>query len=366
MVPEAALAAFDGDQIIGTFGTFFFDLTVPGGQAPTAGTTVVTVQPTHRRQGVLTEMMAKHLGDMRERGLPLAALRASEYGIYRRFGYGPATDSAVFKFDRKLVTFPEGPSDVTVRLIDTEQAFEVLPTIYDMVRVRVPGLYSRSETWWRNRVLADPESRRGGASKLRHVVAERQGVVVGYASYRQKAHWESWRAEGEITISAEFSLDSGARKALWSYLTHIDLFPNITLMAAPVDHPMLWETSQPRYIGRTVTDALWIRILDVVAALEGRIYQGSGSLTLQVDDPYLPETGGTFTLTVENGMASVARSDSSPDVVLGIADLGTLYMGGRRVSTLVELDRVVGSTDSLNLLNSLFHSPVTPFSPEVF
>lgn len=363
---EGTIGAFDNDDIVGTLGTYFFDLTVPGGQVPMAGTTVVSVRPTHRRRGVLTAMMRKHLSDMRERSYPVAALRASEYGIYRRFGYGHATDSVHFKIDRRLVTFPDRPDDVTIRLVDATQAAELFPPIYQAVRETVPGMFSRSPIWWEHRVLADPATRRSGSSKLRHVIAERDGVPVGYASYRQKSRWEDWKPESELTVTDHHALDLGARRALWSYLANIDLFPHISVAAAPVDHPMLWEVDQPRYVQRIVNDALWLRILDLPAALESRTYRGEGRVVIAVDDPLFEEVSGSYLLEVSDGKGQVSRTDAGADLTLGIAELGALYLGGRSLDTLVKAGLASGTPDAIDLVDAMFHSSVTPFSPEVF
>ena len=79
---------------VGNVAAFRFDSTVPGGaEVPTAGVTRVGVLPTHTRQGVLTRLMHRLLVESRERGNVLATLHASETSIYRRFGFGLATDA---------------------------------------------------------------------------------------------------------------------------------------------------------------------------------------------------------------------------------------------------------------------------------
>ena len=62
----------------------------PAGSRLAAGITWVGVLPSHRRRGVLTELMRQQLDDVHERGEPLAILWASEPPIYGRFGYGIA------------------------------------------------------------------------------------------------------------------------------------------------------------------------------------------------------------------------------------------------------------------------------------
>ena len=90
-----ALAAWDGEHCVGNVAAFRFDSTVPGGAlVPTAGVTRVGVLPTHTRRGVLSQLMHRLLAESRERGNVLATLHASETPIYRRFGFGLATDAA--------------------------------------------------------------------------------------------------------------------------------------------------------------------------------------------------------------------------------------------------------------------------------
>src|SRR5947208_3341669 len=90
LVRERFYAAYDGDVPVGTAADFPFRLTVPGGELAAGGVTCVAVLPSHRRQGVLTELMRRELDDLHERGDPLAVLWASEAAIYGRFGYGMA------------------------------------------------------------------------------------------------------------------------------------------------------------------------------------------------------------------------------------------------------------------------------------
>ncbi len=83
---------YDDDCRGATAGAFPFRITVPAARASRGrGVTVVTVHPTHRRRGLLRQMMDEQLDDVARRGEPLAVLTASESSIYERFGYGTAT-----------------------------------------------------------------------------------------------------------------------------------------------------------------------------------------------------------------------------------------------------------------------------------
>ena len=88
---DRSIAAFDGDAMVGTTAAYSFQLTVPGGITGAAGVTFVAVLPSHRRRGILSAMMRHQLADIAARGEAVAALYASETGIYGRYGYGCAS-----------------------------------------------------------------------------------------------------------------------------------------------------------------------------------------------------------------------------------------------------------------------------------
>ncbi|MGI9529853.1 MAG: GNAT family N-acetyltransferase, partial [Acidimicrobiia bacterium] len=338
---------------------------VPGGTLPMAGTTIVTVQPTHRRQGVLTKMMGMHLEQAIEREQPLAGLWASESAIYGRFGYGPATYAHDLTVPTDRVGIPEGPATDTVRLIDADDAFDVLPAIYDEVRSTLPGTLSRSEAWWKHRRLRDPEHWREGGSSRRIAVARRGDRAVGYVTYRQKEKWEGMVAEGTVEVIEVIAFDDDARRSLWHYLSTIDLFPNVHWWNAPADYPLLVEAGNPRRITVKPYDTLWLRILDVPRALAGRIYEADGSIKMRILDDYLGR-GGTVHLTISGGIATCVETTDDADVTMSIADLGALYLGRPASAAMWHAGRIEGSQASVRTLDRLFRTAELPFCSEVF
>ena len=140
---DRTLVALDGTEVVGSTSAFTMDMTVPGGAAvPTAGVTWVGVMPTHRRRGILRQLMAEQLDDLLDRGEPLAALSASESGIYGRFGYGMATQRARLFVATKRVRLRDGlGDDGLVRFADGTVPRTAFPAIYDRLRAVVPGTH---------------------------------------------------------------------------------------------------------------------------------------------------------------------------------------------------------------------------------
>jgi predicted acetyltransferase len=361
---ERTVAAFDGTRIVGTLGDFSLLVYLPGGAlVPMAGTTVVTVASTHRRQGVLTAMMQRHLDIAVDRGDPLAGLWASETPIYGRFGFGCAADELGYEFPGDQVVIPP-PEDVSVELLDDGTAAEVLPPIFERV-ARRPGTSPRTPAWWENHTLRDSPSRRHGRSALRHAVAVRGGERVGYASYRLKHQWEEY-PDGTVSAQALFAADTGVRRALVHYLANIDLFPNVGLWRQPVDDPLVWEVADRRRLKRHLNDSLWLRILDVPAALGARTYEADGRLVIGIDDLTRPSNSGTFELVVEEGAASCTPTSADPEVAMGIGTLAALYLGGRSAVVLHRAGLVSGTRPEIARLDNLFRTAAAPWCPEVF
>src|SRR5260370_19164862 len=105
--PDRSLALFDGERIVATAGALSLELTLPGlVRLPVAGVAYVTVLPTYRRRGLLSQLMRRQLTDVRARGEAIAVLTASESVIYGRFGYGVATSRMPFQLDRHHAQLP--------------------------------------------------------------------------------------------------------------------------------------------------------------------------------------------------------------------------------------------------------------------
>lgn len=364
---DRLIGAFDGDELVGTLGAFSLDMTVPSGNLPTAGTTIVTVLPTHRRQGVLTAMMDAHFEEVVARREPLAALWAAEVPIYGRFGYGAAADDVAIEISSDRIEFPEVDQDVSVRMVDLEQAMALFPPIFDTVLQRRPGTFARSEDWWRHRRLRDPKDQRQGATAQRLAVAYRGAEPVGYVQFRMKDEWSRGSVPlGTVTIKEIMGADAGAEQALWSFIGNLDLMTTVKMQGRPFDDPLVWNLTDPRHLSRSISDSLWVRVMDVPVALSGRRYQADGSIVLRVDDPFRPALGGTFRLEIVGGIGLCEPTDLEPQLDLTASQLGAVYMGGRSITEMVTAGTVGADFSTAVEADRLFHWSPGPWCPEVF
>jgi predicted acetyltransferase len=360
--PERRWAAYDGRYVVATAATFDHAIGMPGGGTlPMAGLTMVTVRPTHRRRGILRQLMARHLDDAKQRGFAISGLWASEAGIYGRFGYGLAAhaDAVTIENAQSIAFHPRTSGHDEIEWIDEAAARELLPDIYARATAGRPGALRRGEVWWRERRFLESPFKRGNASKRRHVLARRDGAIVGYLVFRQKGVFEATRANGHVTIVELVGIDPRAQLTLWEMALQMDLFPNVSWSNAPVDDPLAWAVVDPRRVHRRRTDTLWLRIEDVPAALAARAYSADGVLRFA-------SAGATWELVVEDGRGRCTVSTKSPELHLADTTLASLLLGGVSPTQLALAGRVHGEPGVLARADRMFASPIAPWCPEVF
>ncbi|MGW2618729.1 GNAT family N-acetyltransferase [Streptomyces sp. NPDC001500] len=339
---ERSLGVWDGNTCVGTAGAYDFRLTVPGGAAvPTAGVTMVSVSATHRRRGMLTSMMRRLMDDVRAWGEPLAALTASEPAIYGRFGYDTATFGLNAEIDTSRVglSVPAGTDDVRVRYADPGAELAACERVYARTVPGRPGMLARRPGWERLGLL-DPESERGGASPLQCVLAERDGEVTGYARFRVLPRWTDSGHDGQVQLQDLAAVDALSQAALWRFLFEIDLTASLKLRGRPVDEAWRYLVSDVRRCGLRVRDSLYVRLVDVGAALGARTYQSPVDVVLDVEDAFCPWNAGRWRLSGDAKGAVCAPTADSPDLALSVRELGAAYLGGVSLASLAAAGRV--------------------------
>lgn len=362
---ERTVGAFDGQEIVGTLGDYKLQLTVPGGaQLAMAGTTMVTVRATHTRKGILRSMMRMHLDSAVERGEPLAGLWASEPVIYGRFGFGMATECHDVKIDTRRLVVDVLHESTEVSMVAPSEVAEAVVPFWDRLTTQRVGFVSRDSQRWQA-IVADPEDHRDGASASRHVVVRRGGDVVGYLEYRQISKWNGFVADGSIVVAMLVGEDTEAERALWSYATNIDLFPNVAYWDGATDDQLAYQVNDARSVQRVLGDALYLRILDLPAALVGRTYEVDGELVVAVADD-MGYANGTYRITVAGGQATVTPTEGEADISLDVRELSALYLGRACADGYARSGLIAGSPESVRQLERLFVTARAPWCPEMF
>jgi predicted acetyltransferase len=233
------------------------------------------------------------------------------------------------------------------------------------VRKRTPGFVSRSRAWWETRRLADRPDQRRGAGPLVRALYERDGAAAGYALYRiaqEGATFAEWTKT--VRVVELQGVDEEARRDIWRFLFEIDWTDTVRAEQLPVDDPVTLLVDRMNDLGLRVYDGLWVRAIDVPAALQARGAAGEGRATIEVtDDPQFPDNVGTW--TVEAGR--VRRAARRPDVRTDVQGLGAMLLGGFTFSELARAGRVEeGTRGGLARTDALFRVERAPWCPEIF
>jgi predicted acetyltransferase len=358
---DRTLALFDREEVVGTADSYRFELTLPGGATlPVAGVTRVAVRTTHRRRGLLTALMRAQLDQAHGRGESVAILTASEGAIYGRFGYGLATLQASVELSTAHSAFGR-PVQHRGRftLVDGETARKVAPAVHDRARRRQPGDIERQDWYW-DVHFADPHWAREGASGLFHLLHEGPGGEAdGYAAYRWKDNWRRGNPSNEVAVVDAVADTPAGEAELWRYLLDIDLAAKVSAWHRPADDPLRWLLADARRLETTsVRDDIWVRLLDLPVALGARSYGAEGRVVLDVADAFCPWNHGPWVLEAGPDGAGRARRGApgeQADVRLGVGELGAMFLGGVRPSSLARAGRVEElTTGALARADALF------------
>jgi predicted acetyltransferase len=358
---ERTHLATDNGTAVGGAGAYLFDLTVPGDvQIPTAGVMAVGVLPSHRRRGILTQLMRRQLDDVHERGEPLALLYASEGAIYGRFGYGLSSLAGDISLPLAHARLNAGEAAGTARLVSEDEAKELFPRIYDRVRVETTGMLSRTPEWWEVRRLASPQWAKG--EQMRAVV-EIDGEPDAYALYRLDVETEHMTFKTALQVSEAVGITPAGTREIWRFLLGVDLVETVKAIWMPPDHPLFFLLAEPRRMHYTAMEGLWLRLVDVGAALSVRTYAEEGQIVLDVQDGFCPWNEGRWAL--EGGEA--ARTEDEPDLRLDVQALASVYLGGFTFAELAWADRVEELREgALERADAIFRTARHPWCPEIF
>jgi predicted acetyltransferase len=332
--PDAVLAAFEGDRLVGASAEVPFELTMPGGrQLDVVGLSWVSVEVTHRRAGIGRALMEQQVRTCADGGVPAIVLTASEAGIYPRYGYGAATTTRTVGIERAAATLARPRTDHGVQRLSTDEARAVLPGLYDRWRRATPGGLDRNEKRWAFHLL-DRDYMRHGASGMFHLVHP-----DGYLSYRVRTESSAIEARNVAVVVDYAPLTRDAHAGLWQVLLGMDLCARIESKRLALDDPLPLLLTNARQVATTaLTDGLWVRPLDVAALLSGRSYGTDLEAVLRVHDRLLGDR--SYRLAAGADGVSCTPTDSSPDIELDVGDLGALTLGDGGLTRMWRAGRV--------------------------
>ncbi|HSS24848.1 MAG TPA: GNAT family N-acetyltransferase [Mycobacterium sp.] len=357
--PGRTVGAFVGGQLVGTADAEASGLTLPGGAiVGHAAVTRIGVLPSFTRKGIATDLVRHQLRDFAARGEVVATLRASEATIYERYGYGVASSSQTVEVHTAQAALRPGVGvGGPVRLLDTAEAFDVLPRIYAGNRPCRPGTIDRPEVWWQSLRLRTESS----SGPLYVAVHGEPGSESGFTRYRP-IDTQTWFVSDQRTIVVEdfFAPTTDAYLGLLRFLLGLDLVDRIVFWMLPVDDPLPWLLVDRRALRVTaVHDETWLRVIDAQQALAARRYEGDGAVTIAVNDPLLQNNSASFTVAGDG----VEPTNRRAQLHVGVEGLAAVLLGGTTWRGLAVAG--LARTDdpaALTVADRLFAVPDAPYA----
>lgn len=346
---------------VATFASWGAELSVPGGTVPACAISSVTVAPTHRRRGLLRDLMTGELRTAAAEGFPLAVLTVSESGIYGRFGFGPAAHAASWTIKARRAGWIGPVAPGRVDFVSRERARELVEPLHERIRRASPGEIDMPGGHWDRFLGTRPDAEKADQRRVLQYRSP-EGEVDGLVLYSVTASDDDY-SESSLDVALLLAATDDAYAGLWRFLLSMDLIGTIRAHELSVDEPLWWMIADQRAATITVRDHQYVRILDVPAALEARGYDVPGAVALDVADP-LGFAGGRWLLQADadgRGRVTVWEGDAPEGAVvvgLGVSELSAAYLGGVSLATLARAGRVRSS--DADAADRVFARPVPP------
>ena len=358
-------SAADAASPVATVASWPTELTVPGHSSVTAwAISAVTVAPTHRRKGIARALLEAELRTADALGLPVAMLTVSEATIYSRYGFAPAAMSADWSINTQRAKWVGPAASGRVQFVTLEQLRVEGHALIERVRLQVPGQIQFAGFFW-ERLLGLNIEDKELSKQLRFVrYDDSAGTAQGFAIYRVTETENDFSAH-LLELRYLVTATDDAYAGLWRYILDMDLVSVVKAPLRSVDEAIAWQVSDFRAAHKTgERDHLWVRILDVSAALSARRYASPGQLVLEIEDP-LGFAAGRVLLTIEpDGSATALPFDGPiPDaaaaVALGVNELSAIYLGGVSAATLARAGRITELSEGSALAIDISFSSTT-------
>ncbi|QSG03406.1 GNAT family N-acetyltransferase [Natranaeroarchaeum sulfidigenes] len=307
------------------------------------GLGAVATLPEFRGKGYGRQLCLQVLSEYRKRGIGLVALWPFSTPFYRRMGWGTA--NKVTRYELPPRALPMADTAGRMRRIDGDDWKELRA-----VERRSSGDRSlalrRSETWWRERTLANWT---GDGAPFCYGY-ERDGQLQGYLVYTVGDD-----DKRTLTVSGFVAADEEAYRALFDFLSGHGAQIERIVGERALGTDLLSRVEDPAAIDCTVEPGPMVRLTDV-EALEAIEWPAEEiECTLAVSDPLVADNEGVFELSVSDGRASIDRvadsvngqSTGTADATIGIGTLSQLAVGtygldeARRLGDLRILDESV-------------------------
>lgn len=363
--PEWTLCAFEGSRLVSSFSTIPFTMRANGVALPIGGVSAVGTLPEYRRRGLVRRIMTQAFEDMRDGGRPVAALWASQAAIYQRFGYAMASAPRSYEVDTVDIDFHDGEDGSgRVERLDVASGYDSIKDVYMRFVADRMGYLHRARPLWLHNALEEREVDGPVHIALSHGASGPDGYAVYTLREGRRDH--PARSQ-EIVVRDLAWLSADAYRSLWMYFKRHDLVGRVRWNTAPSDDPAIEYFLEPRLLQARDHEGVWLRLVDVAAALKGRGWTADGEISITVrEDSLAPWNAGSYRLTVSDGAADVAPCPTDTDIEISVKALASLYTGRRSARELSAWGLLAGDADAVRRADNLFATRHAPHCPDHF
>jgi hypothetical protein len=235
----------------------------------------------------------------------------------------------------KAPSLEDAANRVTTRLVkaDSDDAARLVHDLHLSCAEDALGAVTRPERMARPEFVDLPLTRQG-REPWQVLIAYVDGQPAGYAVFSRQSKWTDFRAKGTVAVREIAAIDPVTYLALARRLVDFDLTASITINGRAADDPLVWWAGGPRGLGVKTFDSLWLRLIDVGAALIERGYSSPCDIVLDVVDPTCPWNQRVWRLTVDDdGVGTCQPTSDEANVRLPVQALGAAYLGSRSIAT---------------------------------
>jgi len=366
MQPDWTLCCFENGKLVTSYGTWPLTMRFNGEGVPAAGGTAVGTRPMYRRRGHLRELSIALHKSLYEKGeRPLIIGIPSLAAIYHRYGRSVVSYYNSYNVEPRYVQLLlDSPIEGEFRDTDGKEEAELLEKLFQRFIEDRTGYIHRRPGHWSWGVLAAPPP--GGL--LSTIIYEEDGKPTGYLVYfvQNMSEW-GFVPRLRLVIRDLVWLTTTAYRAIWEYLSRMDIASNIIWAKVPPDDPLPHIIQEPRMLNITSHDGVMARIIDIEKALPRRYYPEEATLTFEITDDMCPWNTGRWQLETAPDGAAIKHTTAEPQLNIPISTLALLAFGQVSASEAARMGRLdVTDHGALPLWDKAMRTKYQPFCPDFF
>lgn len=358
-LPEWTTCAFLDGKLISSLTAIPFTMRANGAAVKLAGVSTVGTLPEYRRQGLSRRIITESMARMRADGQAVAALWASQAGIYQRYQYAAASIQRNYAIDVADIVFHDGDyGSADVARINLGEAFDRVKQVYiRFIADRMCYLHRSKALWQMNALEETPAD-----GPIHIAMATTAAGDEGYIIYTVRSGRNDHRARSqEMKVRELVATTPDAYRSLWRFIAGHDLVGRVVFNHQPMDDPAFELIQEPRMLHAEDAEGIWLRIVDVEQALAERGYSDAGKLRITVSTDRLADwNAGTFELEADPNGAVVRRVDGPGDITLTPKSLASLYSGFRSARELHSWGLLEGDAAAADRVFATHHGPHSP------